>query len=210
MILEACQGGSHEWAFQSMQMLHNGSQDQQKNMPMKQDKKASWQQPQHDLYNRGWFRSPFGATWEGILLHRQSVSENCAKFDQQKNACPEFHFWWKLSTQMRPTMVCFGCSTARKRCPRGRWIGDLESKKNQMDLRTKRKLKNMSLSLQRCWNNETSEFGLRRESLFCFILHEGKTNSFRFCNTSWARMRFIGVCKKGLKWICCCNLAAPF
>ena len=28
------------------------------------------------------------------------------------------------------------------------------------------------------------EFGLKRESLVFWILHEGKTNSFRFCNTS--------------------------
>ena len=153
---------------------------------------------------------PFRSHLGGILLHRQSVLENCAKFDQQKNACPEFHFWWKLSTQMRPTMVCFGCSTARKRCPRGRWIGDLENKKSQMDLRTMRKLKNMSLSLQRYWKNEKCEFGFRWESLFFSILHEGKPNSFRFCNTSWTRMRFLGVCKRSLKWICCCNLAVPF
>ena len=182
------------------------SQSKETNMQMKQDEKTSWQQSQHDLDNRGWFRSPFGATWEGVLLHRQSVFDNSAKFNQKKKCMPSAN-----SCRVdAPNHDLFRCSTVRKRCRRHRWIGDFETKKNQMDLRTMIKMKNASLSLQRCWKNEKGEFGLRRESLFGVILHEGKTNSFRFCNTSWTRMRFLGVCKRSLKWICCCNLAAPF
>ena len=70
--------------------------------------------------------------------------------------------------------------------------------------------KEVVVSLQRCWKHEKCEFGLRRESLFLLIPHEGKTNSFRFCNTSWTRMRCLGVYMRNLKWICCCNLAAQF